>query len=270
MIARQLGKEFLLNVATDLRCGEDWLAFSARGSSEVVRINMLGIDRFEHNGHQLYAHQLRESVEVAIGQYDDIHAEVEAIFAEAQMEQMDRERLRYDLWAARRVDEKLRHDRYATDVARKSVAGQMRCRCGCGLPLSPKGMGPISPFFSRGHRERWERENRPKAAARYHRMLVKNREQTALRRLAAARVCACGATILPKHGPIRSKCGACLRAESYEKRKRATAARNQQRRQLIWPTSCLACRQKIPFCPVGKIPKYHRSCLLQQLARKAA
>jgi hypothetical protein len=206
VIASQLGKEFLLNVATDLQRGTDWLAFRARGSFEVVRINMLGIDKFEHAGRRLYAYQLRESVEAAIGAYDDIHAEVEEIFRASQ----DDYRLECEwLWLMRlKWNHHRAHREWRSSVRAQKVG--VTCACGCGQRIPHTRCVTKRLFATKACKDRAQ-------AARLS-------DERRRRREAAAKViscqCGCGRSVpVAKSGVFRYATKSCCWRFHRTKRK---------------------------------------------------
>jgi hypothetical protein len=132
-IARNLGKEFLLNVAdTIATCADgDGLLFTVRATGEQLCIYHAGLDRFAFQGRDLYGFQLRRAVESVIGQYDDIHNEVEEIFRDA------REAARLESnwsWLAQQSEWAHKGRREFVEAERSANEGKS-CACGCGRKL---------------------------------------------------------------------------------------------------------------------------------------
>jgi len=148
-IARNLGKEFLLNVADDVMVCHDGngLSISVMPLHRLV-IHWVDVDRFRFDGRELYGFQLRRAVEGVIGAYDDIHHEVEEIFREAQeaaayeaqvrrelfvrMESSERSMMSRALrgWAQPKIAARI----HETHSRRKDAAAKL-CECGCGRSL---------------------------------------------------------------------------------------------------------------------------------------
>jgi len=132
-IARNLGKEFLLNVAgsIDTCAAGDGLLFTVRATGAQLCVYHVGLDRFAFQGREFYGFQLRRAVEDVIGAYDDIHHEVEAIFREAQ----EAARLESNwAWLAQRSWWAHKGRREFTEAERSANEGKP-CACGCGRKL---------------------------------------------------------------------------------------------------------------------------------------
>lgn len=177
VVARNLGKEFLLNVADDLTVLPDGLKLRVRGRGRAVHVRMIDFDKFTVDSAwpPLYGFQLRPAVESIVGKFDDIHAEVLEIFREA--EENARHESAWHCLFMRKIHAH-RGRREFTEQARKATEGSA-CACGCGLPL---------PYTSNPSRRRFATS----ACIRSAYAVKRSAKAAEIREVLAEKPCACG------------------------------------------------------------------------------
>jgi len=207
VIARQLGKEFLLDVADDLTVLPDGLKLHVRCRNRAIHVRMLSVDRFTVNGAwpPLYGCQLRSAVEGIVGPYDGIHAEVLEIFRDAQ--ELAQLEAAWSWYETKRFVEG--RNRREFDRQKRDFATRRMCDCGCGRNIPPTRNATSRRFAT------------DQCSHRLREKLLAERRQEAAAKLCE---CGCGQHIPATHNAVwrRFASDKCRDRWHYAKRKRCT------------------------------------------------